>query len=157
MSYMVHLLWHPLHYIVRMYSYKQFTEGNCRYLNSVVIGVYHHSALGSHLWTERRVQRTTWLSSLSPSLSCMLCPLPATLNNASRACVQSQLGTCLRVTKAQRITARQSEHSSAEFPQQPQPLVTHSLAHTHVTSPSPLAYLSICLHGGTPSQNERHV
>lgn len=40
------------------------------------------------------------------------------------------VGTCLRVTKAQRITARQSEHASAEFPQQPQPLVTHSLTHT---------------------------
>lgn len=44
----------------------------------------------SHIWTEKNVQRTTWLSSLLFSLSGMPCPLPAILNNASRACVQSQ-------------------------------------------------------------------
>lgn len=147
-----------------MYSYKQFTHGNCQDLNSVVKRVYPHFALGYHLWTERKVRRTTWLFSFAFSLSTMPCPLPAILNNAYRACLQSQW-VCVCVwpkhggSQPDRVNIpQQSFHDSLSLSSGSCHTLAHAHTHTHTcNSPSLLAYHSICLHGGTPSQNERHV
>lgn len=116
-----------------MYSYKNYhPEKASIFKECCRKSIHHRFALRRPLWTERG-EKKTYKGKLHFPPTCflflvwrvLLLPLSIMHPGHVYCCTLGYLFVC--ATKAERITARYSERTSAQFPRQPQRLVTHSL------------------------------